>query len=52
MVVGRGNMWANIQKAAAPWAMDWRLGRRGAWLPFHKAGAVQHLLGTLQPPIQ
>ncbi len=53
MVIGRGNMWANIQKDAAPWSLDWRMGRRAAWLPFfeNRSPPLRHL-GTLQPPIQ
>ncbi len=54
MVVGRCNMWANTQAAAAPWALDWRLGRRAAWLPFFGgANALpRRHLGTLQPPLR
>lgn len=52
MVVSSANMWANVQKTAAPAALDWRLDDSTAWLPFFGPDALppRHL-GTLQPPI-
>lgn len=53
MVVGRANMWANIQRAAAPNASTWQLDEKSAWLAFFDGEtlAARHL-GTLQPPLR
>ena len=53
MVISQTNMWANIQKAAAPWAVSWQFGDAAAWLPFFgmETLPLRHL-GTLQPPLR
>lgn len=53
MVVSRDNMWANLQSAAAPWALNWWLDAPTAWLPFFGGDVLppRHF-GTLQPPLR
>jgi hypothetical protein len=53
MVISQTNMWANIQRAAAPWAISWQLDDAADWLPFFSIDTVQERhLGTLQPPVR
>ena len=53
MVVSQTYIWANVQKAAAPWAISWQLDDAAAWLPFWSTDTLQErYLGTLQPPLR
>lgn len=52
-VVGRSNMWANVQRVAAPATLDWRLEVRRKWLPLlDGAHTSSTRLGTLQQAFQ
>ena len=53
MVFSQTDMWANIQRAAAPWAISWQLDDAAAWLPFFSIDTLQERhLDTLQPPVR
>jgi hypothetical protein len=52
MVFDGSNMWANVQREAAPWKLAWDLRDAASWRPFFGDACKHRRLGALQPAVR